>query len=50
MQIDRMGWSTEQITQFRRICGPMMAAYGYGYAGTYFATPMREINTDKIVG
>ena len=50
MQIDRIGWSTAQITQFRRICGPMMAACGYSYAQTYFAIPMREVTTDQIIG
>ena len=50
MQIDKMGWTDQQIVQFRKICGPMMAAYGYGYTEAYFAGPMRAVTTNQIAG
>jgi hypothetical protein len=43
MDISNVGWSVAQITEFRRTCGPMMAAFGYGYTADYFSTPTTSI-------
>lgn len=48
MQIDRLGWTDQQIYTFRKECGPMMAAFGYSYTADYFARPVRSITTDKL--
>ncbi len=48
MQIDRLGWTDQQIYTFRKECGPMMAAYGYSYTDSYFARPVRSITTAKL--
>jgi Sulfotransferase family len=43
MDISNVGWSVEQITEFRKTCGAMMAAYGYSYTAGYFSTAMKSI-------
>jgi Sulfotransferase family len=43
LDISKVGWSVAQVTEFRRTCGPMMAAYGYGYTADYFAVPIRSV-------
>jgi Sulfotransferase family len=41
--VAKLGWSVKQITEFRNICGSMMAAFGYGYGEEYFATPVASV-------
>lgn len=43
IHIAKLGWSVAQITEFRSICGPMMAGFGYGYTEDYFAAPVDSI-------
>jgi hypothetical protein len=38
------GWSVAQITAFRCICGPMMAAFAYSYTQEYFAAPVTSVS------
>jgi hypothetical protein len=33
--VAELGWSDEDLNQFREICGPEMSAYGYTYDGRY---------------
>jgi Sulfotransferase family len=44
MDISKLSWSVSQVTEFRRTCGPMMAAFGYGYTADYFASPIKSIS------
>jgi len=48
MQIDRLGWTDAMITEFRAVCGPMMAAYGYSYTDRYFAAPVAAIGLERL--
>ena len=48
MQIDRLGWTDQQIYTFRKECGPMMAAFGYGYTADYFSRPVHTVTTAKL--
>jgi hypothetical protein len=41
--IEETGWSANETGLFRAICGPMMAAYGYGYGREYYRTPVRSV-------
>jgi len=47
VDLTTIGWTTYQIAQFRRICGAMMAAYGYGYTSNYFASPVASISLER---
>jgi hypothetical protein len=41
--VSDLGWSIGWVTEFRRICGPMMAAFGYSYTESYFAKPVASV-------
>jgi len=43
--IAKLGWLDKQVVEFRSICAPMMAAFGYGYGEEYFAAPVASIQT-----
>lgn len=44
VNISNVGWTGSDITEFRRICGSMMAAFGYGYGEEYFASPVASVS------